>query len=147
MRGGRSLGKPARCRGKPAGCRMSRKDDDTSRKARGARAEALAAAFLEKQGLRVIERNWRCRFGELDLVLREGDMIVMAEVRLRTHSAFGGAAASIDHRKQAKLAATARAYLAGLANSADRPCRFDVILMADDEGRDIEWIRNAFDAP
>lgn len=126
---------------------------DTSgitRSQRGANAEAIAAAFLEKQGLRVIERNWRCRFGEIDLILRDRDMIVMVEVRLRTHNAFGGAAASIDRRKQAKLAATARLYLAGLAGRAgqpDRPCRFDVILMADAEGRDIEWIRNAFDTP
>ena len=111
---------------------------------RGADAEALAAAFLEKQGLRVIERNWRCRFGEIDLVLRDGDMIVMVEVRLRTHSAFGGAAASIDRRKQAKLAAAARLYL---AEQPDRPCRFDVILMSDVGGGDMEWIRNAFDTP
>lgn len=111
---------------------------------RGADAETMAAAFLEKQGLRVIARNWRCRFGEIDLVLRDRDMIVMVEVRLRTHSAFGGAAASIDRRKQAKLVTTARFYLAEQPN---RPCRFDVILMSDAKGGDIEWIRNAFDAP
>jgi len=123
---------------------MNTRDSDTLRKKRGTDAEAAAAAFLEKNGLRVIERNWRCRLGEIDLVLRDRDMIVLVEVRLRTHSAFGGAAASIDRRKQAKLAAAARLYL---ARQPDRPCRFDVILMADAEGRDIEWIRNAFETP
>lgn len=123
---------------------MNTQDRDAVRKKRGADAEAMAAAFLEKQGLRVIERNWRCRFGEIDLILRDRDVIVMVEVRLRTHGAFGGAAASIDRRKQAKLATAARLYLARQPN---RPCRFDVVLMSDAEGRDFEWIRNAFDAP
>jgi len=104
----------------------------------------MAAAYLERQGLRVIARNWRCRFGEIDLVLRDGDMVVMVEVRLRSHSAFGGAAASIDRRKQAKLVTAARFYL---ARQPDHPCRFDAVLMSDATGRDIEWIRNAFDAP
>lgn len=108
---------------------------------RGAAAEALAAAWLERQGLRVIERNWHCRFGELDLVLQDGPVIVIAEVRLRSSARFGGAAASIDRRKQARLAAAAQLYLARRPSS---PCRFDVVLLGDEEGRDIEWIRNAF---
>ena len=107
----------------------------------GAAAEALAAAWLERQGLRVIERNWHCRFGELDLVLQDGPVIVIAEVRLRSSARFGGAAASIDRRKQARLTAAAQLYLARRPSS---PCRFDVVLLGDKEGRDIEWIRNAF---
>lgn len=108
----------------------------------GAQAEALAAAYLERQGLRVVARNWRCRFGELDLVLRDGPCIVIAEVRLRSSARFGGAAASIDRRKQARLAAAAQMYLAGQPSA---PCRFDVVLLGDAAGRDIEWIRNAFE--
>ena len=108
---------------------------------RGAAAEALAAAWLERQGLRVIERNWHCRFGELDLVLQDGPVIVIAEVRLRSSARFGGAAASIDHRKQARLMAAAQLYL---ARHPSAPCRFDVVLLGDEAGRDIEWIRNAF---
>lgn len=111
-------------------------------RSQGAAAEALAAAWLERQGLRVVARNWRCRFGELDLVLRDGPMIVIAEVRLRSSARFGGAAASIDRRKQARLAAAAQLYLAGQPAA---PCRFDVVLLGDAAGRDIEWIRNAFE--
>jgi putative endonuclease len=59
----------------------------------GAQAETLAARFLEARGLKLVERNWRSRFGELDLVLREGDTIVMVEVRMRRSKVFGGAAA------------------------------------------------------
>ena len=111
--------------------------------ARGAAAEATALAWLQRQGLRLLEKNWRCRAGELDLVLRDGASIVMVEVRLRASSAFGGAAASIDARKRRKLITAAKLYLAG---KPDCPCRFDVVTMSDPDGRDLEWIRNAFDA-
>ena len=110
-------------------------------KAQGSRAEDFAAAWLERRGLRVIARNWHCRFGELDLVLREGATIVIAEVRQRSSLRYGGAAASIDRHKQRKLAATAQLYL---SRHPAAPCRFDVVLMSDTEGADIEWIRNAF---
>ena len=113
---------------------------------RGARAEAHAAAWLEQQGLVVIERNWRCRFGEIDLILCDGDTLVFAEVRLRGNPRFGGAAASIDARKQARLAASARMYLARSPALRASPCRFDAVLMNDAEGAGLEWIRNAFDA-
>lgn len=113
----------------------------------GAQAEDLAARFLQARGLKLIERNWRSRFGELDLVLRDGDSIVMVEVRMRSSNAFGGAAASIDAKKRSRLLAAAREYL---ARGPDRPCRFDVVLITG--GRTgtragdqpvIEWIRNA----
>lgn len=114
----------------------------------GAQAETLAARFLEARGLKLIERNWRSRFGELDLVLREGDTIVMVEVRMRRSNAFGGAAASIDAKKKSRLLAAAREYL---ARGPDRPCRFDVVLITSATGAsaggtgtpDIEWIRDA----
>lgn len=107
----------------------------------GTKAEAVAAAWLQRRGLRLIEQNWRCRFGELDLVLLDGPVVVIAEVRLRSSSRFGGAAASIDRRKQRKLAAAAQIYL---SRRPSCPCRFDVVLM-DGAGTDgIEWIRNAF---
>lgn len=109
----------------------------------GAAAEATALAWLQRQGLRLLARNWRCRAGELDLVLRDGPTIVIVEVRLRASSAFGGAAASIDPRKRRKLITAAQLYLAG---KPDCPCRFDVVTMSDPDGRDLEWIRNAFDA-
>lgn len=109
-------------------------------KAAGPRAEALALEFLRKKGLQLIEANWRCRFGELDLVLREGATIVMVEVRLRTRSDFGGAGESIDRRKRSRLLAAARIYLARMP---DAPCRFDVVLLTRLEPPEIEWIRDA----
>ena len=109
----------------------------------GAAAETAALAWLQRQGLKLVERNWRCRAGELDLVLRDGATLVFVEVRLRGSQAFGGAAASVDAKKRAKLLAAAQLYL---ARAADQPCRFDVVTMTDGNGRDLQWIRNAFDA-
>ncbi|MCC6473757.1 MAG: YraN family protein, partial [Burkholderiales bacterium] len=74
----------------------------------GRRAEDAACAHLLGHGLELIERNWRSRLGEIDLVLREGGTIVFVEVRLRTGAAHGGAAESIDRRKRARLLAAAR---------------------------------------
>ena len=112
----------------------------------GPRAEALVAAWLEVRGLVVVTRNWRCRFGEIDLVLQDGATVVFAEVRLRANPRFGGAAASIDARKQAKLVASAQLFLSARPALRTRPCRFDAVLLGDANGNDVEWIRNAFDA-
>jgi putative endonuclease len=106
----------------------------------GQASEALACRFLERQGLELVERNWRSRFGEIDLVFRDGVSIVFVEVRLRTSAAYGGAAESIDRRKRARLLAAARLYLSG---RRERPCRFDVVLLKRLDPPDIEWIRDA----
>lgn len=108
---------------------------------RGQAAETLAAGFLERQGLRVIERNYRCRYGEIDLIAKDGNAIVFIEVRERSSDAFGGAAASITAAKQEKLLRTARHYLAG--NDHLPACRFDALLV-NGKTRSIEWVRNAF---
>ena len=113
---------------------------------RGADAESRAAEWLSARGLGVIAQNWRCRFGEIDLVLQDGATVVFAEVRLRANPRFGGAAASIDARKQAKLVASAQLFLAARPALRTRPCRFDAVLLGDANGNDVEWIRNAFDA-
>lgn len=118
--------------------RMSRRTGDA--------AESKAAAWLTDRGLTVIGRNWRCRFGEIDLVLRDGPVLVFAEVRLRGNPRFGGAAASIDARKRQRLIAAAQLYLASRPALRQRPCRFDAVLMNDAAGAGLEWIRNAFDA-
>ena len=109
----------------------------------GDHAERIAAAYLEDQGLAVIESRYRCRWGEIDLILRERNTVVFAEVRLRRSKAFGGAAYSVDRRKQARIIATARHYLAGAREAA---CRFDVVLLESIEPARIEWIRDAFSA-
>ena len=110
----------------------------------GAQAEQTAARFLQQQGLRLVQANYRCRFGEIDLILKDGETLVFAEVRMRSNKNFGGAAASIDARKQAKLIHTAQHYLSSLPRMP--PCRFDAVLMATPEGLDgIEWVKNAFE--
>jgi putative endonuclease len=108
---------------------------------RGADAEALAAAFLEARGLKILARNYRCRLGEIDLIARDGPTTVFVEVRRRASQSFGGAAASITRAKQLKLLKAARHYMSRLRTLPQ--CRFDALLIEGDPPR-IEWIRNAF---
>lgn len=109
----------------------------------GARAEALAASWLERQGLTVEARNFRMRGGEIDLVCRDGRTRVFVEVRLRSRQDFGGAAESITTAKQRRLILAAQHYLQGKPAS---PCRFDCILLDRLEESAIQWIRDAFSA-
>jgi putative endonuclease len=112
---------------------------------KGAAGEELAARYLARHGLTLLERNYRCRFGEIDLIMRDARTLVFVEVRLRQRADFGGAAASITAAKQAKLIKTARHYLAHRAK--DEPCRFDALLLREaDSDASIEWIKDAFDA-
>jgi putative endonuclease len=106
----------------------------------GIAAEELAARHLAAHGLRIVARNYRCRFGEIDLIAKEGETLVFVEVRLRRGGQFGGALASITRTKQRKLLATARHYLSGLR--AVPPCRFDAILLDALDARCIEWLRD-----
>jgi len=113
-------------------------------KNQGALAEQWAAHFLQNQGLKLIEHNYRCRFGEIDLIMQDGATLVFVEVRLRRNADFGGAAASIDIRKQQRLIRTSQQYLCGLVRTP--ACRFDAILLSDAQGRNAQWLKNAFDA-
>ena len=108
---------------------------------RGAPAENLAAAFLERRGLKILARNYRCRFGEIDLVASSGAGLVFVEVRARESGAYGGAAGSITAAKRRRIVAAARHYLA--KHRVRSACRFDVVLI---QGRDreIEWLTDAF---
>lgn len=109
---------------------------------RGREAETLALGYLQSRGLTLVAQNFRCRFGEIDLIMRDGQTIVFAEVRLRKSNAFGGASASVDSRKQRRILAAARHYLSELRGSP--VCRCDVVLLRDLNDKDIEWIQNAF---
>lgn len=109
---------------------------------RGAQAEQRAAVFLRHHGLVLQQQNYRCRYGEIDLIMRDGATLVFVEVRLRSHAGFGGPAASIDSIKQGKLLRTAQHYLADLRQIP--PCRFDAVLLHGDEEATVEWIKNAF---
>lgn len=108
---------------------------------KGTAAEDAAAAFLAGQGLKLLERNYRCRFGEIDLILRDGATLVFVEVRYRGNNAFGGAAESITSSKRGKLLKAARHYMAALGQIP--VCRFDAVLL-EGSNPDIEWVRNAF---
>jgi len=124
----------------------------------GAQAEELAARYLQQRGLKLVSRNYRSRFGEIDLILHDHDVLVFVEVRMRSSQQFGGAAASIDQRKQTKLIRTAQHYLATLTRIP--ACRFDAVLIAariqtavqpqdslfELQSTDIEWVKNAFEA-
>lgn len=104
-------------------------------------AELLAASFLQQQNLILLDQNYRCRFGEIDLIMQDRQTLVFVEVRMRSSERFGGAAASISWPKQKKLLNTARHYLAKLAS--EPPCRFDAILITG-ANHQIDWIKNAF---
>jgi putative endonuclease len=106
----------------------------------GARAEDLCAGLLRAAGLRVIERNWRCRHGEIDLIAEERGTLVFAEVRMRTGPGFGGAAESVTAAKRSRLLAAARLYL---SRRPEALCRFDVFLI-DGAAAQVQWIRDAF---
>jgi putative endonuclease len=118
---------------------MRAKTDDTTT-TRGREAETLAARHLERGGLRLLERNFRVRGGEIDLICRDGKTLVFVEVRQRSRADYGGAAASITAPKRRRIVLAARHYLAG---KADCDCRFDCVLI---DGGQLEWIKNAFAA-
>lgn len=107
----------------------------------GDAGEELAARFLEARGMAIVARNYRTRLGEIDLIARDGEVLVFVEVRLRADERFGGAAASVGPAKQRRLAAAAGAYLARLERAPR--CRFDVVTL---EGGAPTWLRGAFDA-
>ncbi len=113
-------------------------------KARGDAAEDVALAHLRRQGLALVQRNFRTPGrggGEVDLIMREPDgTLVFVEVRQRSGARQGGAAASITGVKQRRIVFAARHFLLRLGS--EPPCRFDVVLI---EGDRIEWLRAAFD--
>jgi len=110
----------------------------------GSEAEVLAEQFLTGRGLKTVLRNYRCRGGEIDLIMKDGATLVFVEVRLRTHGGFGGAAESVAARKQQRIVLAAQHYLSTL--SATPACRFDVIGMEALDVKRIDWIRDAFSA-
>ncbi|MDD4929231.1 MAG: YraN family protein [Gallionella sp.] len=110
----------------------------------GAAAERFAEKFLQRQGLTLLQKNYHNYFGEIDLIMQDGHALVFIEVRQRSSADYGGAAGSIDRHKQRRLVRTAQYYLARRTRLP--PCRFDVVLMDNAEGLNIEWIKNAFDA-
>lgn len=114
---------------------------NTLKQVDGQRSEERAAEFLARRGLAILERNYRVRFGEIDLIAREDETLVFVEVRMRSDDRFGGALESITLRKQRRITAAAGMYL----RQFPRPprCRFDVVAL---ERGEIRWLKAAFEA-
>ncbi|MGH8220648.1 MAG: YraN family protein [Steroidobacteraceae bacterium] len=113
----------------------------------GAAAEEIAATYLAAHGVKILERNYRRRLGELDVIARQGDTLLIVEVRTRSTSAYGGAAASVDGPKRRRIVRAAQQLLQRRRALARLAVRFDVIVVSDaatPEPR-VEWIRHAFD--
>jgi len=112
----------------------------------GSGAEAVALEYLRGQGLVLITRNFRCKGGEIDLVMLERRTLVLVEVRFRSSDKFGGAAASVTPYKQRRIIRAARYLLTQQAALRRYPARFDVIAVTPEAGAwSIDWIRAAFD--
>jgi putative endonuclease len=115
--------------------------DDRQRKEAGSAGECAALEYLQKAGLKLVDRNFRCRRGEIDLIMMDGATLVLIEVRYRSSARFGGAAASVSWRKQRRLVNAAQHLLLRRADLRRHPARFDVVAIAPG---DIQWIKGAF---
>lgn len=102
----------------------------------------MAESYLRQKGLKLLQRNFNCRMGEIDLIMQDGEVCVFVEVRYRKNSHFGSASETVDYKKQKKLLNAATLYLQQNATYNSLPCRFDVIAISG-EGK-IDWIENAF---
>jgi putative endonuclease len=110
---------------------------------RGRSAEEQARRHLEQRGMRLLESNYRCKLGEIDLIMQDGEALVFVEVRYRKSDLFGSALESVTAEKQGRLLATANHYLQ--RNRASAPCRFDVVgITGQRADARIEWIKDAF---
>lgn len=109
----------------------------------GLQAEKAARHFLKQQGLRLITHNYRCKYGEIDLIMKEKDTLVFVEVRFRNDQGHGNSMETIGYSKQNKLIKTALSYLQTQQMLYCKKSRFDVIGI--DAQQTIQWIKNAFE--
>lgn len=114
----------------------------------GEEAEQDACVYLTKKGLKLITKNYRCRFGEIDIIMQDQQSLVFVEVRYRKHNQYGSGAESVTASKQKKLIRSAQWYLQQHPKSNQYACRFDVVSMSEDiqGGSHIDWIKNAIQA-
>lgn len=115
----------------------------------GKEAEHYAAQYLTQQGLEILAQNYRCKLGEVDLVMRDKSTIVFVEVRSRKHSRYGSSIESVDHRKQRRLVHAAQHYLLKYQLSNRVICRFDILgintaKINKDPYAAITWVPDAF---
>lgn len=113
--------------------------------AKGVKAEAVAKAYLINQGLGFIERNYRSKFGEIDLIMKDKSCLVFVEVKYRRSTLFGLAYEAVSWQKRRKLQLTALQYIAHHAFYQQLSARFDVVSLQGALPMKIEWIRNAIE--
>lgn len=113
----------------------------TDKQIQGQAGEDEALAYLQRNGLALVERNFRCKGGEIDLIMKERGALVFVEVRKRADAGYGGAAASVTSRKQARLIVAAQSYLQRY--KMPPACRFDVVAI---DGTSMNWMKNVIDA-
>ena len=119
----------------------------SARRDAGARFEAIAEAHLAAAGLVPLLRNFSCRLGELDLVMRDHDALVVVEVRARAPTRYGTAAETVGPAKPRRIVRATQVLLAARPELARLPLRFDVVAIEADAGAErVEWLRAAFDA-
>ena len=113
-----------------------------NRRKEGAYYENLVAEYLKTQGYEILEKNYRCRIGEIDLIAKEGETLVFVEVKYRRNDKMGDPKEAVDQKKQKKISMTASYYLMRECGRMDIPCRFDVSAVLGDQ---IEVVKNAFE--
>ncbi|ARB92766.1 YraN family protein [Legionella longbeachae] len=112
---------------------------------KGRVAEEKALAHLTKQGLKLVMKNYRCRFGEIDLIMYDKDYLVFIEVRSRVSNQFGGGISSVTHTKRQKILKTASCFILEHQKYNQFGLRFDVVSI-DGDAASISWIKDAFGA-
>ena len=111
----------------------------------GKKAEQRACQHLKKAGLKLLEKNFHSKMGEIDIIMKDKDELVFVEVRLRNHQDYASALESVDYYKQQKLRKTAQFYLQKHRLADKVPCRFDVVAVAFlAQNPSFDWIKNAF---
>ena len=113
----------------------------TNQRKKGSEYEALAADYLQGIGYRIVERNFRCRSGEIDLIARDGEMLVFVEVKYRTSRRSGDPLEAVTERKQHTISQVAQYYMLRNGIPFDTPCRFDVVGIT---GHHLEHVKDAF---
>ena len=116
---------------------------EQNRRRTGAAYEERAAAYLESMGVQIICRNYRTRYGEIDLIGLDGPYLIFVEVKYRSSGRMGAPLEAVDSRKRQKIIQMARRYLSEHHYREDAPVRFDCVGMTPEK---TEWIRNAFTA-
>ena len=120
---------------------MRRSKNKKNNRETGSRHELQAAAFLTDRGYVILEKKYRCRTGEIDLIAKDGGYLVFVEVKFRSSKGSGDPAEAVDAKKKSRIAGAARYYLLTRGYGEETPCRFDVVAVLEDE---VRLIQDAF---